>query len=360
MNIRIVSHNNGQSAKALALALGNENLLKKQQPLPLRRFVQEALVVNFGCQPDTLNFEVQMNPPHCVALASDKLAAFGAMSVVGVPVVPFSTSPFDVIDQCPQYNHNGVPTKTIVARTLTRASEGRGIEMIDCNVDGSARTEVVNAPLYTAYIPKHAEFRVHVGKSHSGNYHIVDITKKARRTDTPDAEVNWRIRNYDNGFVFAREGIDMADPLIQRVMAAGKLAVQSLLLDFGAVDIVVQANTARSVYVLEVNTAPGMEGTTLERYTQFFEARASRSAWTGLASSAAPVVAPIPHRPSSPETTHTQAGNSATALLNIDAELVSIEGLLPPADRTRFTPAEVLTLADALSVQIEQLYSIAR
>lgn len=358
MNIRIVSHNNGQSAKALALALGNESLLKKQQPLPLRRFVQEALVVNFGCQPNTLNFEVQMNQPHCVALASDKLAAFGAMFGAGVPVVPFSASPFDVITQCPQYNHNGVPTKTIVARTLTRASEGRGIEMIDCNPDGSARTDVVDAPLYTAYIPKHAEFRVHVGKAHNGSYHIIDITKKARRTDTPDAEVNWRVRNYDNGFVFAREGIDMNDTLIQRVLDAGNRAVQSLLLDFGAVDIVVQANTARSVYVLEVNTAPGMEGTTLERYTQFFAARASRSSWAGLVPFTTPAaVASIPHRPSAPETV--QVSNSTPAdTVNIAHILDEIEDLLHRA-WAEMTPAEVLALADALSVQIEALYSIA-
>ena len=359
MSIRIVSHNNGQSAKALALALGNENLLKKQQPLPLRRFVRDALVINFGCHPDSLNFPVDLNQPAAVSEAADKVTALTVMSAAGVPVVPFSTSPFDVIAQCPQYNHNGVPTKTIVARTLTRASEGRGIEMIDCNPDGSARTEVVDAPLYTAYIPKHAEFRVHVGVDAQGIARCIDITKKARRTDTPDAEVNWRIRNYDNGFIFAREGIDLADPLIQRVQAAGCRAVVALGLDFGAVDIVVQANTARSVYVLEVNTAPGMEGTTLARYTQYFQYISDPSRSTFIPLESAAPAANIPHQPSAPETVHSQAGNSSTAQLDVGHILNEIEDLCN-GEGAELTPDEVLALADALSVQVEALYSIVR
>jgi hypothetical protein len=62
--VRIVSHNNGASARALATALGNSQLLSRQQPTPLRRFVRDALVVNMGCT--ELNFAPNMNmPPQC-------------------------------------------------------------------------------------------------------------------------------------------------------------------------------------------------------------------------------------------------------------------------------------------------------
>ena len=47
------------------------------------------------------------------------------------------------------------------------------------------------------------------------------------------------------------------------VRAQSVAAVRSLGLDFGAVDVVERQNKA---YVLEVNTAPGLVGTTLEKY----------------------------------------------------------------------------------------------
>jgi D-alanine-D-alanine ligase-like ATP-grasp enzyme len=46
-------------------------------------------------------------------------------------------------------------------------------------------------------------------------------------------------------------------------------AVNTLGLDFGAVDLIV-AKDGR-VYVLEVNTAPGIEGITLEKYVKAFQ-----------------------------------------------------------------------------------------
>ena len=44
-------------------------------------------------------------------------------------------------------------------------------------------------------------------------------------------------------------------------------AVDSLGLDFGAVDIIWNESEDQ-YYVLEVNTAPGVEGTTLQKYTE--------------------------------------------------------------------------------------------
>jgi len=359
-NIRIISHNNGASAKALAAALGHPHLLKKMQPTPLPRFVRDAFVINFGVHHADTNIAPDINLPTAVELASDKTTALSTMQAAGVSVVPFSTSPFGVIEQCPEYNLAGQPTRTIVARTLTRASEGRGIEMIDCNVDGTARTEVVNAPLYTAYIPKHAEYRVHIGCIDDGGldtrtqYKVIDITKKVRRTDVPDDQVNWRIRNYDNGFTFAREGIDLAEPTVQRVIEQAKRAVQALGLDFGAVDVVVQSNRERSVYVLEVNTAPGMEGTTLERYVQYFTAVANNQQWTGLT---VPASTNIPHA-SRAVVAPTPSQRVPDNLIAVDSIANEIDGFFISAAHDR-TPDQVRELADFLSQKAEELYTLA-
>jgi len=49
----------------------------------------------------------------------------------------------------------------------------------------------------------------------------------------------------------------------------GLASVMALGLDFGAVDIVYNENDNKA-YVLEINTAPGLSGTTLEKYVEVF------------------------------------------------------------------------------------------
>lgn len=354
-NIRIVSHNNGASAKALAAALGNPQLLKKMQPSPLPRFVRDAYVINFGVHPEDTNVRVHSNQPQYVDLASDKLRAFQSMQREGVSVVPFSGAGIEVLNLCPVYTLDGRETRTVVARTLTRASEGRGIELIDFDPVGLSRTPMVQAPLYTAYIPKHAEYRVHVGVQGS-NVGVIDITKKARRTDVPDDQVNWRIRNYDNGFTFAREGLDLAEPTVQRVIEQAKLSVRALGLTFGAVDVVVQSNRERSVYVLEVNTAPGMEGTTLERYVEFFQACANNTAWTGLT---VPASTNVPH--ANREVVAPQPAPQVRSETR-DASVITsdVASMLPrPTFAVSATPQYCRELADFLSQKAEELYALA-
>ena len=47
-------------------------------------------------------------------------------------------------------------------------------------------------------------------------------------------------------------------------------AIEDLQLDFGAVDVVVSGYSDNS-FVLEVNTAPGIEGTTVKKYVEAIE-----------------------------------------------------------------------------------------
>jgi glutathione synthase/RimK-type ligase-like ATP-grasp enzyme len=115
---------------------------------------------------------------------------------------------------------------------------------------------IVPAPLYTKYIKKISEYRVHV----VGNA-VIDVQKKMRRTDIPDEQVNWQVRSHSNGFIFGREGVVLPDA----VTADCVRCVNELGLDFGAVDVIFNAHQ-ETYYVLEVNTAPGLTGTTLVNY----------------------------------------------------------------------------------------------
>ncbi len=78
--------------------------------------------------------------------------------------------------------------RTIFARTLVNSTNGRGI--IEFNLaDGAAPV----APLYTEYIPKRAEYRVHVF-----NGEVIDLQQKKKRHGVNG---NSRIQNLGNGYV---------------------------------------------------------------------------------------------------------------------------------------------------------------
>ncbi len=118
------------------------------------------------------------------------------------------------------------------------------------------------APLYTKYVFKVKEWRVHVV-----NGKVIDTQQKIR---DPDKEpVTWKVRSHANGFIFVRGNIG---PNISRDELA-IAAVSALGLDFGAVDIV--EDKAGKLFVLEVNTAPGLEGQTVESYAAAFKEYAS-------------------------------------------------------------------------------------
>lgn len=159
-----------------------------------------------------------VNQPSNIKDSIDKIIALKKMSEAGVSTVEFTT------DKEVAKTWGG----TIVARTLTRASQGRGI--VHCDI-GS----IVDAPLYTKYIEKDAEYRVHIFKGE-----CIDYVKKINDTES---ELGWR---------FLR-GIKRLDENIELAI----MAVNALGLDFGAVDII---RKDRKSYVLEVNTACGMDG----------------------------------------------------------------------------------------------------
>lgn len=139
--------------------------------------------------------------------------------------------------------------KRVVARTLTNSSEGRGIVVFE---KGETPPR---APLYTEYIPKKKEFRVHVW-----NNEVIDVVEKRKRRNHSGERDDY-VRNTANGYVFCRDNI--IEPADIRDLALG--AVRAINRTYGAVDIV-WTEKLNKCFVLEVNSRPGMEGTTVEKY----------------------------------------------------------------------------------------------
>jgi D-alanine-D-alanine ligase-like ATP-grasp enzyme len=113
---------------------------------------------------------------------------------------------------------------------------------------------VEDTQLFTRGIKDGKEYRVHVFKGV-----VIDIVEKRRRNGVDESVADSSIRNLANGYVYCREDVSLA--------LNGKLAaisaVVALGLDFGAVDLIYKDDKP---YILEVNTAPGLEGTTMTRY----------------------------------------------------------------------------------------------
>lgn len=171
------------------------------------------------------------------------------------------------IEQLERFKQSGVPspnfttsnnsldtlgTKIIFARTLINSTNGRGI--VEFNLD--EQRDIPTAPLYVAYIPKKAEYRVHV----FGN-RVIDIQQKKRRSGELPENRNSRVRNLVNGYVYCRDGITPPDGIADIAIRA----VAACNYQYGAVDIIYNEKN-NQCFVLEVNSRPGLLGTTLVNY----------------------------------------------------------------------------------------------
>ena len=231
-----------KSAKRLAKSLGV--LIKT--PQQVRKHGHFDLILNWGCSTRSFNGEY-LNRPEAVADACNKLESARAFEQRGVPSPAFTTDR----DEAIEWARDG---STIVCRQLLCASQGRGIVL----VDPEHAEDMPRAPLYTKYCKKADEYRVHIFHGEA-----IDVQQKRKRRVVNNDEVNYQIRNARFGWVFCRGGVDAP----ASVLRAARDAVSALGLDFGGVDIGYAVRSGTPT-VYEVNTAPGIEGSTLEAYTK--------------------------------------------------------------------------------------------
>ena len=185
---------------------------------------------------------VRKRIPFMLAHGTDKLTQLERFKQHEVPHPDFTT---DRADTAPWLADGA----SVVCRRLLLASEGRGITI------ATKAEEVVNAPLYTRYMPKKAEFRVHVFDGQ-----VLDVQQKKRRKEVNDNR-DARVRNLANGYVFCRDAI--VEPPNLRETATR--ATAALGYRIGAVDLAYNEKHNKLI-VLEVNACPGMQGQTLGKY----------------------------------------------------------------------------------------------
>jgi len=230
------------SAKALASALESKRVRPDGRYRP---FLSHA-IVNWGNSQnprwvDPARTGLWLNKPEAVTLASNKWQTFVALSQEGVAVpTPEWTTQKEVAQQW---------DKKVVVRAILNGSGGAGITVVEPG------QPLPDAPLYTKYLGKRSEWRVHVfGDS------VISAQYKALKNGTENP--NFLVRNHANNWVYTR---GVVGELSEDVKAVAVKAVKALGLDFGAVDLALREDQA---YVLEINTAPGLQGQTVTAYVE--------------------------------------------------------------------------------------------
>jgi len=211
--------------------------VKAKRVWPDRAYQPKAndLIINWGNSnmPNWGKGVRMINNPHQVAKAINKLITFVILESCGVSVPRFTTSRLEAKTK---FNK-------IVIRHLLNSREGRGVEILNSN------QVIPKAPLYVEFI-KGKEYRVHVfdGK-------VIDYAKK--------------IGTKEISVLSHRQGTKFIQRDLERITGVEKTAlkaIKALGLDFGAIDII-RADEG-GVFILEVNTAPGLSETGLKLYTE--------------------------------------------------------------------------------------------
>ena len=244
-----------KSARTLADALEGS---RRVYPDRRYRYYRNHKIINWGSTTIPNWFQGSqrwLNHPSQVKLASNKVLSFQRLQDMKVPIPSFSRH----AESAYEWNCD-----VMVRQTLTGHS-GQGCVHVDREDRELLTGSLAGAPLYTEYIKKSKEVRVHLCRQADGRggtwVQPIDYQEKKVREGSEGND--FQIRSHENGWIFARTGVEIV-PIAQVI---ARDAVNALGLDFGAVDMIYNSHR-NQWFVLEVNTAPGLEGETVNSYAK--------------------------------------------------------------------------------------------
>ncbi len=217
-----------------------------------------------------------LNKPDAVAKAVNKLRCLQLLRTADVATVPFFTGYDEVLDAV------GTGRARAYARTVLNGSSGEGIRLImnredpqaneTANIEypvdwvGNSAFDHTGTQLFTMGIMgRRNEWRVHVVNGTP----ILTQLKLRRGLDERPVGYTSLVRNLETGWIYSINFEQEQYPAMGAVQSLAIAAVEALGLDFGAVDVI---SRGEEVFVLEVNTAPGLadEGTAVQSYCDAF------------------------------------------------------------------------------------------
>lgn len=162
----------------------------------------------------------------------------------------------------------------VFCRTKVEASGGEGIIVFDPETDSA--DQMPYAPLYTKYAPKTHEYRLHLARSLNGEGFQAMLVQRKVFVKTPErpSPLDWKVRNHANGFIFqSYPPIAVRERVPRNVMEAAGRVMGTYFADlhFAALDVMYHDKKDKA-YVIEGNTAPGLENQTISVYSDYLAA----------------------------------------------------------------------------------------
>lgn len=192
-----------------------------------------------------------INRPEAVMNAIDKRRTLELMDRAKVPGTIEFTRDMKLATRW------SVEGATVMCRKELQGKDGSGI------VVARRPRDIVAAEMYTKYVPKVDEYRVHVMK---GEAFYVNVKRKSRNP-AENAQADPEVRTSSNGWIFIH--LDKREWPNRSILESAERAVEALGLDFGGVDVGEGRDGLPSVY--EVNTAPELGPNTTAAYVSAFQ-----------------------------------------------------------------------------------------
>jgi hypothetical protein len=221
----------------------------------LRDAVQTpGIVLRWGKSPVSVQNNQELNTYDAVSTAANKHTTLNQLAINGVQCVEATTSS----ERASSWLADGV---SVVCRHTLYGHSGKGIQIVQQSGtvyrsdELSDKTPWYAAKLFTKYFKRAAEYRVFVvGQS------PVLVYRKGAASQQEEGTRQFMVRTHATGWNFC--SVEMSD-VPEQVLDASVRAVNALGLHFGAVDIGWNEHHAEPA-VFEVNTAPGIQGTTVQ------------------------------------------------------------------------------------------------
>lgn len=206
------------------------------------------LIVNWGDMEDAAAHPTSLvlNTRASRRVAANKITAFAALAAADVSIPKH----FTTLDSATAWR-NAQPSnrrQIMLARHTVNGSGGEGIQVVR-----QGEPLPAGAPLYTEYVRKLAEYRVHVMKGEA-----IAVQQKRAVRGHDHTEDQLLIRNHGNGWVFSVENVDS---YAEQAKELAVKATAALGLDFAAIDLI--RRSSGELMVLEANTKPGLESPTV-------------------------------------------------------------------------------------------------
>lgn len=264
MRVFIKPYNKSNSAFKLCRSLGINRIM----PVPTKyshdilahnyQYQDGDIIINWGAgsRPYGIPMEAVINHEENCRKVINKRRTLQILEAGNIPTLEWTDSKEEAKAWARGYR--------IFCRKLLESNSGKGI------VVAESPDEVVDAKIYTKGVNVEREFRVHIMDGE-----CIDLTAKCLRKGREKTAV----QNWDNGYIFARNAVPISDELRADLEALAVRTVEHFGLVFAAIDII--RTEEGKLLICELNTAPGIEGTTVERYSNAFRNLVTKLAMEG-------------------------------------------------------------------------------